>query len=343
MLAVMWLPAREPKKAGRKKMRATVIRTTMLLAGFVLLGWGGPPTKADGTNSNAVKGSTPRNPTLSEVRQQCNEIAAYFPVDLALARRWVPQTYKWAMDAQGKASGALIFLNCPKYFWVTTPNSHPLQEGENTAPGSVVHMWFMLDGPAEVLPVTGAQVTAPTRYAYAVADFVTSPIVAHVYRRAGKNAVLISSATLVDHGKKQTGKIIFTNGGKNTLDAYTTTQLPAPLRYGGNIWHWHVSEPAKTDDNLGLLTDRDAGNPCNVTTSRVMFLATVPGTPNTTQVTIHAERGTPFADYYGASDVVSSRATFLRPNNIVTNSSRGELAWTTYPPNPLKCPPLFPD
>jgi hypothetical protein len=70
-----------------------------------------------------------------------------------------------------------------------------------------------------------------------------------------------------------------------------------------------------------------------------MFLATVPGPPNTTQVTIHAEPGTPFADYYGAGDVVASRATFLRPNNIVNNSSRGELAWTTYPPYTLNCPP----
>lgn len=324
-------------------MRTTAIRTAVLLTGSVLLGWGGPQTKADGTNGNAVKGSTPENPTLSEVRQQCNEIAAYFPVDFALARRWVPQTYKLAVDAQGRASGALIFLNCPKYFWVTTPNSPPLQEGKNTAPSSVVHLWFMLEGPAEVLPVPGAQVTAPTRYAYAIADLVTSPVVAHAYRRAGKTAVLIGGATLVDHGKRQSGKIIFTNGGKIILDAYTVTQLPTPLRYGGNVWHWHVSDPAETGDDLGLHLDPAVGNTSNVTTSRVMFLATVPGTPNTTQVTINAERGTPFADYYGASDVVSSRATFLRPNNIVTNSSRGQLAWTTYPPNPLKCPPLFPD
>ena len=322
-------------------MKPTTL-TTLLLTGSMFLGWSGLQKEGVGSSSGPVASSSPGNPTLSEVRQQCNEIAAFFPVDLALARRWVPQTYKLVVDAQGKASGALIFLNCPKYFWVTTPNSPPLQEGKNTAPGSVVHLWFMLQGPDETLPVPGAQVTAPTRYAYAIADLVTSPIVAQMYRRAGKNAVLISGTTLVEHGKRQTARIIFANGRKITLEARTATQLPVPLRYGGNIWHWHVSDPAEIGGDLDVHLNPAAGKPSNVTTSRVMFLATVPGPPNTTQVTIHAERGTPFTDYFGASSVVASRATSLRPNNIVTNSSRGELTWKTYPPSPIPVPPSLP-
>lgn len=312
-------------------MKSTATLAAVLLTGSMFLGWSGLQKDGVGRSSGPVTGGSPGNPTLSEVRQQCNEVAAFFPVDLALARRWVPQTYKLEVDAQGKASGALIFLNCPKYFWVTTPNSPPLQEGKNTAPGSVVHLWFMLQGPAEVLPVPDAQVTAPTRYAYAVADLVTSPIVARMYRSAGKNVVPIHGTTLVDHGKRQTAKIVFTSGCKITLEAYTETPLPTPLRYGGNIWHWHVSDPAEA-----------VGSGGSVTTSRVMFLAIVPGRPNTTQVTIHAEPGTPFAEYFGATTVVASRANFLRPNNIVTNSSRGELAWKTYPPHPIPVPPSLP-
>ncbi len=315
------------------KMRGTATLAAMLLIGPVFLGWSGPQQKDTlDRDSGPLKAATSENPTLSEVRQQCNEIAAFFPVDLAVARRWVPQTYTLEVDAEGRASGALIFLNCRKHFWISTPNSPPLQEGKNTAPGSVVHLWFMLQGPAEVLPVPGAQVTAPTRYAYAVADLVTSPIVTRVYRNAGKNVVPIRDTSFVDHGKRQTAKIVFTSGGKITIEAYTATQLPAPLRYGGNIWHWHVSDPAEAD----------VGNRGAVTTSRVMFLATVPGRPYTTQVTIHAELGTPFAEYFGASRVVASRANFMRPNNIVTNSSRGELAWKTYPPYPIPIPPSLP-
>ncbi len=324
-------------------MRAAAIQTAMLLTGAVLLGWGGPPTKPDGTSSNAVKGSALGNPTLFEVRQQCNEIAAFFPVDAALARHRVPLADKLELDAQGKAGGALIFMNCPKYSLLTTPNAPPFQGGENTAPGSVVHLWFMLQGPDQVLPVPGAQSTAPTRYAYAVADLVTSPIVARVYRRAGKNAVLVTGAVLRDKGKRQTGKITFTNGRKITLDARTPMQLPTPLRFGGNIWNWHVADQANIGDDLGLHLDPAVREPGDVNTTRTMFLATAPGPPNTTQVTIHAEPGTLFADYYGTHDVVALRASFFRPNNIVNNSSRGELAWTTYPPYPLKCPPLFPD
>jgi hypothetical protein len=293
-------------------------------------------------SSGAVKGGTSENPTLFEVRQQCDEIAAFFPVDLALARQWVPPAYNLAVDAQGNAGGALIFMNCPNYLSLATPNSPPLQRGENIAPGSVVHLWFMVQGPAQVLPVPGAQITGPTQYAYAVADLVTSPIAAGVYRRAGKNTVLIRSTTLVDKGKRQIGKIIFSNGSKITLDAYTPMQLPTPLCVGGNVWNWHVVESAEMGDDLGVHLDPTADTPSNINTTRVMFLATAPGPPNTTQVTIHAERGTRFADYYGASRVVASRATFFRPNNIVNNSSRGELSWTTYPPNTLNCPPLPP-
>jgi hypothetical protein len=308
----------------------------VLLIASVLLAWGGPEKQAGGKSSAGVKGGTLGNPTLFEVRQQCNEIAAFFPVDLALARQRIPPAFKLAVDAQGKAGGALIFMNCPNYSLLTTPNSPPLQRGENTAPVSVVHLWFMLQGPAQILPVPGAQVTAPTQYAYAVADLVTSPVAARVYRRAGKNAVLISGTSLVDEGKKQTGEILFTNGSKITLDTNTPTQFPTPLRVGGNVWNWHVAGPTQKGDDPGV------ADPSNVNTTRVMFLATAPGPPNSTQVTIHAEPGTRFADYYGARNVVASRATYFRPNNIVNNSSRGELAWTTYPPHPLHCPPLLP-
>ncbi len=95
--------------------RATATLAAMLLIGPVFLGWSGPQQKDTvDRNGGPLKIGTSENPTLSEVRQQCNEIAAFFPVDLVLARRWVPQTYKLGVDAQGKASGALIFLNCPK-------------------------------------------------------------------------------------------------------------------------------------------------------------------------------------------------------------------------------------
>ncbi len=314
-------------------MRCTQTQTAVLLLACVLLGWGSAQQRTEGTTKDGTRGDA----TLFEVRQQCNEIAAFFPVDVALARRWVPPAFNLAADAQGKAGGALIIMNCPAYFFLATPNAPPLEKGENTAPGSVVHLWFMLQGPAQVLSVPGAEMTAPTQYAYAVADLVTSPIAARVYRRAGKNAILITDATLVENGPRQTAKIAFTNGKSVTVEAYTPKQLPTPLRLGGNIWNWHVGDPAEAENDLRL-----PASPTNINTTRVMYLASVPGPPNSTQVTIHAEEGTPFAAYYGAGDLTSSRATFLRPNNIVNNSSRGELSWRNYPPYKLNGPPLLP-
>jgi hypothetical protein len=315
-------------------MKSNIVRTILFSALLLSLAAAAP---AQGI------GGTPGNPTLFETRYQVNEIFAFFPVDLALARQWVPPAFNLAVDAQGKATGALVFFNCPNYFLLTTPNSPPLEGGENLAPVGIVHMWFILQGPPQVLPVPGAQVTAPTLYAYDVATLLTSPLAVNVFHRAGRNAVLISGLTFVDEGQKQTGEITFPNGSKITLNASTLIQFPAPLRLGGNVWNWHVGgggEPM--GDDLGVQINPTEGSPSNVNTTRVQALGLVPGPPNSTQVTIHAEPGTLFADYYGASDVVSSRATFFRMTNIVNNSSRDELAWTTYPPAPIPVPPALP-
>ena len=220
-------------------------------------------------------------------------------------------------------------MNCPKHYMLITPNTPPLQKGKNIAPASIIHFWFMLKGPEEILPVPGAKVTGATKYAYVVADLVTSPVAEHVYQ----HSILITSTTLSDEGKKQTAEIIFTNGSKIILNEYTPAQLPEPLKLGGHLWNYHVD-----GDELSPA----AGTPHNINKTRVMLLGLVPGPPGTTQVTIHAEPGTHFADYYGTNDVVSSQATFFRPNNIVNNSSRGELLWTTNPPYPVPAPPSLP-
>ena len=290
----------------------------------------------------AINSGTPQNPSLFEVRYQCSQIAAFFPVDPDLARQWVPPAWDLALDVQGKATGVLALMHFPDYCMLSTPNSPPLEEGENIAPASIAHFWLLLNGPVEVLPVPGSQVTSPTAYYYDVADLVTSPVARRVYRRAGRLAILVSDITLVDQGQTQTGEITFGNGSKITLTAYTPTQLPTPLKVGGNVWQWHVGGDEEMGDDLGVRLDPATGSPSNVNTTRVQYLALAPGLPNTTQVTIHADPGTGFADCFGMSDVVASRATFFRLNNIVLNGSRGDLAWTTYPSPPIPVPPLFP-
>jgi hypothetical protein len=293
-------------------------------------------------SAQQAAGGTPGNPTLFETRYQVNEIIAYFPVDLAVARHWVPPVFNLAVDAQGNATGALVFMNCPNYFFLTTPNAPPLEAGENLAPIGVVHFWLILQAPAQVLPVPGALVTAPTGYAYDVATLLSNPVAVTVFRRAGRNAVLISGLTFVDEGQKQTGEITFLNGSKITLNASTPVQFPAPLRLGANIMNWHVAGRHAMDDGLDVQVNPAVSDPTNVNTTRVQVLGLVPGPPNSTQVTIDAEPGTLFADYYGTSHAVSSRATFFRLNNVVNNSSRCELGWTTYPPTPIPVPPALP-
>ncbi len=316
-------------------MKRTIVRTIVSFAPLLL-------SLTGVASAQNAAGANPANPTLFETRYQCDEIAAIFPANLALARQWVPPAFNLAVDAQGNATGALIFMNCPNDFTLTTPNSPPLEAGANLAPVGVAHLWLILQGPAQVLPVPGAQVTGPTLYAYDVATLLTNPVAVRVFRRAGRNAVLISGTTLADEGQRQTGEITFLGGSKITLSAYTPMLLPTPLLLGGNVWNWHIGGDEPAGDDLGVHLNPAKGNPSNINTTRIQYLALVPGPPNSTQVSIHAEPGTLFADFYGASDVVASRATFFRPNNIVNNSSRNELVWTTYPPTPIPVPPALP-
>lgn len=290
----------------------------------------------------AVGSGTPGNPTLTEKLFQATQLAAFFPVDPDLARQWVPPAWDLALDAQGNATGVLALMHYPDYALLRTPNLRPLQEGENVAPASIVHLWYVLQGPVETIPVPGAQVTTPTAYYYDVADLVTSKVEHRLYRRSGRAAVLVSDITFVDSGANQTGEITFVNGSKMTLSAYTPTQFPVPLKLGGNLWQWHVGGATEMGNNLGIRLDPPSGHPSNVSRTRGQFLGLVPGPPNSTQVTIHADPGTIFADCFGATDVAATRATFFRPNNVVLNWGRGELLWTTSPPAPIPVPPVLP-
>jgi hypothetical protein len=233
-------------------------------------------------------------------------------------------------------------MDYPDYCLLRTPNSPPLEDGENVAPGSIVHFWLTLKGPVEVLPVPGATSTSPTAYYYDVADLVTSPLEHRLYRRSGRAAIRVSDITFVDQGQAQTGEITFLNGSQISLTAYTPTQFPTPLKLGGNVWQWHVGGATAMGDDQGVRRVPDTGNPSNVSTTRGQYLGLVPGPPNSTQVMIHADPGTIFADCFGATEVVASRATFFRLNNIALNWGRGELLWTTYPPDLLPVPPTLP-
>jgi hypothetical protein len=163
-----------------------------------------------------------------------------------------------------------------------------------------------------------------------------------LYRRSGRAAVFVSDITFIDDGAIQTGEITFLNGSKITLSAYTPTQLPAPLKLGGNLWQWHVGGATEMGDDLGVRLDPASGHPGNVSITRGQFLGLVPGPPNSTLVTVHADPDTILADCFGATDLVASRATFFRLNNVVLNWGRGELLWTISPPTPIPVPPSLP-
>ena len=289
-----------------------------------------------------AQGVGPANPTLTEKLFQASQLAAFFAVDPDLARQWVPPAFPLALDAQGNATGALALMHYPDYCLLRTPNSPPLEDGEIVAPASIVHFWFVLKGPAVNIPVPGADAMAANGYYYDLADLVTSPVEHRVYLRSGRAAILVSDITFVDQVATQTGEITFLNGSRITVSAIAPPALAAPLKLGGNVWQWHVGGAAPMGNDLGVRLDPATGHPSNVNQTRGQFLGLVPGKPNTTQVTIHADPDTLFADCFGATDVVASRATFFKQNNVVLNWGRGELLWTTDPPVPIPVPPTLP-
>jgi hypothetical protein len=333
------------------RMRAKGTQTGMLLIVSVFLAWSA--AHEFGTSGDPLERRVADNPSLFEVQQQCQEVTAFFQVDVATARKWVPPQYDLLIDAAGKAAGAVIFLHCPDYFMLTTPNSREFRKQKNIAPAGVVHLWFMLSGPSQVLPVPGAGNTAATQYAYAVADLITDPRSAPMFRRAGKNAVLIQGMSWVLQGSNVTAEATFCDGSKLTLNA-TTNLLSNPMRLGGHIWNYHVAnwvDPAgdvvdawrgQCADTGASRGDVDVGGDSAVNRTKVMFLANVIGAAASSKVNIHADANTIFHKYFGFTDVASARAQVIRPNNVVNNSSRGDLAWTTYPPYRVPAPPDLP-
>jgi hypothetical protein len=61
------------QEKGEKKLRSAPIQMAVLLIVFIFLGCNG--SQKEGMKSNAIKGGTSANPSLFEVRQQCNEMS----------------------------------------------------------------------------------------------------------------------------------------------------------------------------------------------------------------------------------------------------------------------------
>jgi hypothetical protein len=257
-----------------------------------------------------------------------------FPVDPDIARQWVPPEFQLKIT-QGNATGIFVLIDGPEFSQYSTPNSPPFKEGENIAPDSVVHFWFLINGPGEISPVDGAEFTAPTAYYYDVADLVTNPVTHRLYRRAGRPAILVNSISLVDEGTTQTGEVTFLNGSKISLVA-SNTNPATPYYTGGNFWQFHVGGLGEMGNDLGVRLDPETGNPSNVSTTRGRYL----GCRNTSTVTVTADPGTYFEDIFGISSVESKPGTFFKPNNAVLRAGRGDLEWTA-PSIPR--PPDYPE
>jgi hypothetical protein len=294
----------------------------------------------------AISGGDPRNPTLFEKRAQAYQIAVPFPVDPEIARQWVPPEFQLVIDAQGKATGVFAIISSQDFSLYRTPNSPPLKGGENFAPDSVAHFWFLIQGPYQILQVPGAQATAPTAYYYDVADLVSNPVAHRLYLRAGRPAIFVSSITLVDGAPvngttTQTGEVTFRDGSKISLVS-TTTLRAVPLKLGGNVWQYHVGGLGEMGNDLGVRLDPETGNPSNVSTTHGQYLGLTPGNPSSSAVTISADPGTYFEDIFGMASAVSTKGTFFKPNNLVLNASRGDLWWIDFPSPLIPPPPAVP-
>ena len=294
-----------------------------------------------------VSGGVPKNPSLFEKRFQGKQIVAFFTVDPDIALQWVPPAFDLVLDAQGMATGVVAVIHNAEYCFISTPDSPSLEEGENVAPDSVVHFWFQVQGSSESPPphVPGAMIDTPTAYYYDVADLVTTQEAHSLYRQAGRPAVLVGDIFFIDDGQDQTVEITFRNGRKMFVEAQTDfiPSPPFPLILGGNAWQYHVGGNGKMGNDSGVSLDPANGNPSNLSTTKVQYLALTPGMPNYTRVEIDADPGTIFEDCFGMTYVVASRGILFSPTNVVLNASRGNLLWTDHPSPGIPVPPALPE
>lgn len=147
--------------------------------------------------AGTVAAQTSESNAKSFVWKQCNEEIIKLYVDPAPFQEVVPPG-RTLLLFEGRAWVLVIPQDCSSY----------QMDGEEIGATHDVHMWVAIEGPQDVRPVVGAEVTLPTLTWFTVFTGSNNPRGREIWTASGTPAVSIASVNLDPPGPERGGRVV---------------------------------------------------------------------------------------------------------------------------------------
>ena len=133
--------------------------------------------------------------------KQCNEYALGLRVNPGPIQEYVGPDFPLALE-DGKALVGIIVQDCSQY-WV---------DGENLGTNKHAHVWVQIEGPRDIRPVVGAELTLPTMTWFSLSAGSTNPKDREAREKSGTSPTLIKSVLLEFSEPNRGGRVVFADG-----------------------------------------------------------------------------------------------------------------------------------
>jgi hypothetical protein len=133
--------------------------------------------------------------------KQCNEYALGLRVDPGPIQEYVGPDFPLVLE-DGKAKVGIVVQDCSQY-WV---------DGENLGPNKHAHVWVQIEGPQDIRPVVGAELTLPTMTWFSLSAGSTNPKDREARKKSGTSPTPIKEVLLEFSELNRGGKVVFADG-----------------------------------------------------------------------------------------------------------------------------------
>ena len=201
-----------------------------------------------GTEADLAAETSASSTSTVNIAVDCAESVAWLAVDPAVARHHVPEEFDLHIEPSGVALLLVVAQDC----------SNVTIDGKSIDSMQMAHMWIRIQGPFELDPVSGADVTKPTYHFYAYRDFTTSEEFEDAISRSGLPGVLVDSITLSPFGGPVRKITIIENAKKSNGFSWISQQSPGPSTAVGvrhHVRHYSGWKPGHKNQNRGKFTE----------------------------------------------------------------------------------------
>jgi len=133
--------------------------------------------------------------------KQCDEYVLGLRLDPEPLREYVGPKFPLTLQ-DGKALVAIIVQDCSQY-WI---------DGENLGPNKMAHVWVQIEGPKNIRPVVGAELTVPTMTWFNLSAGSTNPRDSEARKKSGTSPTRIEDVVLELSEPNRGGKVDFADG-----------------------------------------------------------------------------------------------------------------------------------